>query len=887
MAVWADLRYSARSLTRTPALALTLLLTIALGIGSNASVVGFVRGLVTRDLPIRGLETVVSLFARDAQNAFGPLSYEAYLSLKAQRDAFESLGAARESQSSIGLDGRSAVMAVAEVTPEVAELFDLPPGEGIVLSHRVWQTEFGARAGVRGERIGVNGVETPVAGIAPDWLEGLYLGRAVDIWVPLPEGSVKGIDRSSRTFWAFGHLRPGVSADRAQDAVDAVRSGADAIAVLPYTGLTPEVAGGMSRIATLLPAAAGAVFFIACANVATFLLSRASARSHETSVRVALGAGRGQIAKQLLSDSVLISVTGGAFGLLFALWTSDIVPALFYEQDAEQLVFAPDLLGIVAASAACVGVTVACGLFPLFEIRHDKPAAVLQRESAGPSKAMGRVRAGLVVAQMAFCCLLVISTVVLVTGFRAALQTNAGHRIGNPILATLDFAQGFNRPDLGRQFFHDAEVAALSLPGISSTAWVGTLPGGRPVWQSLRIEPPQLPVRDVVMEVAAFTPQSLAVVVVPPIAGRMFGGIDTAHSCRVVIVNEEAARDLFDGDAVGQSIEDPFGQRVEVIGVVATRPAGKTGTGQRPTVYYYAQQTSTPLNEVGPARFRVAVRPDARAVLDANVVSASYFETMGLRPLAGRIFPDEPAPKSCRVAVINQQAADLYFAGNAVGGAVIDSSGQRTEIVGVVHPALLRGSQRRLEPSMYVPMAQNFQRNMTLILDAREADDATVASVRRRLDDIPGGGAVVTTLDAHLSRTALASDRIATVLVGASTATALTLGMLGLYGAMTDAARQRRRETAVRIALGAQGWRVIHPVLAEGLRLAAAGTAAGMLGSILVARWLARFTPSAGPPAAWVWLAAPLVLIVAVAIASALPARRALRVDPLTIMKDN
>jgi hypothetical protein len=110
MAVWADLRYSARSLTRAPALALTLLLTIALGIGSNASVVGFVRGLVTRDLPVRGLDTVVSLFARDAQNAFGPLSYETYLSLKAQRDTFESLGAARESQGSIGLDGRSAVM---------------------------------------------------------------------------------------------------------------------------------------------------------------------------------------------------------------------------------------------------------------------------------------------------------------------------------------------------------------------------------------------------------------------------------------------------------------------------------------------------------------------------------------------------------------------------------------------------------------------------------------------------------------------------------------------------------------------------------------------------------------------------------------------------------
>ena len=155
---------------------------------------------------------------------------------------------------------------------------------------------------------------------------------------------------------------------------------------------------------------------------------------------------------------------------------------------------------------------------------------------------------------------------------------------------------------------------------------------------------------------------------------------------------------------------------------------------------------------------------------------------------------------------------------------------------------------------------------------------------------MPGGAGdpvVVTTLDAHLSRTALAPLRIATMLVGASAATALALGVLGLYGAMTDAARQRRREIAVRIALGAQGWRVIRQVLAEGVRLAGAGTVAGMLGSLLVARWLARITPSAGSPTVWVWLAAPLVLVGAVAIASVLPARRALTVDPLTIMRNN
>ncbi len=185
-------------------------------------------------------------------------------------------------------------------------------------------------------------------------------------------------------------------------------------------------------------------------------------------------------------------------------------------------------------------------------------------------------------------------------------------------------------------------------------------------------------------------------------------------------------------------------------------------------------------------------------------------------------------------------------------------------------------------------MAQDFRPRMTLILSAREVDDAMLAAVRRRLDGVPGrppGSPAVTTLDAHLGRTALAPERIAATLVGASAAMALTLGVLGLYGAMTESARQRRREIAMRIALGAQGWRVIRQVLAEGLRLAGAGALAGMLASILVARWLARITPGADSPTVWVWLAAPLVLVGAVAVASVLPARRALRVDPLTVMR--
>ena len=180
-----------------------------------------------------------------------------------------------------------------------------------------------------------------------------------------------GVDRSSRSWWVFGRLLPGVSIEDARALVSARRTGTSEIGVTRYTAMTPEMSDGLARVGTLLSLTAGAVFFIACANVAAFLLGRASARAHETSIRVALGASRGQLVRQLLSDSVLVSVTGGAVGVLLAFWTANVVPALFFEQDAGRLVFAPDLVSIAAAAAACAGITIACGLMPLLETRHD------------------------------------------------------------------------------------------------------------------------------------------------------------------------------------------------------------------------------------------------------------------------------------------------------------------------------------------------------------------------------------------------------------------------------------------------------------------------------------------------------------------------------------
>jgi ABC-type antimicrobial peptide transport system permease subunit len=850
-----------------------LLVTIALGIGSNVSVYAFIRGLSKSSNPLTSAGGVVSIFRQHANRAASPLSYQEYLLLKNNSKAFEWIGAARVSPGTIATVGQSAIGSVAAVTSHLAGVLNLSLENGVVISHRMWQSEFGAKTDVRGEQIRFNGVKARVSGVAPDWLEGLYRDRAVDLWMPLPETSLQEID-NSRNFWILARLRPGVSAGQVQTGE---------IIVLPYTGMTPEMAEGLSRISTLLGIGAGVVFFIACANVFSFLLGRAFARSHETSLRVALGAGRRQLARELFWDSVVISVSGGALGLLLAVWTAHVVPALLFEEDAGRLVFAPDLSSIVTASIALAGITIVCGLMPVFLTSDDHPAIILRQESTGPSKAMARLRSGLIVAQMASCCVLVISTAFLFDALRAALRTSVGRRPGDLVLITVQA-----QPATGIRYFQQVEQAARSIAGVSGIAWTGKIPGNQPAWRSFRIEPEHLPLREIPLNIAWFTARSLNLFTLPPSAGRLFGYGDQA--CRVAIVNEEAAAELFDRNTVGRTIQDAAGLPVEIIGVVAEKGT-HARKESRPMIYYnHADENGPAPDRVASARFHAPARSElATGELDANVVSPGYFGAMGSPLIAGRVFTDRPTSGQCRVGVVNQEAADLYFGGNAVGAAVIDEQGIRTVIIGVVHSRLFGTFQRRAEPAIYFPMSQDAPSRMTLIASARKVNGPILADLRRGIESVPGHGpapVMIETFATHLAHTALAPLRIASVTIGASATTAILLSILGLFGALSDAARRRRRELAIRIALGAQRWRIIYHVLKEGGRLACAGTLLSMFGSLALWRWLARITPGNNSPALWVWLAAPFVLAVAGLLASVLPARRALIINPLTIMRD-
>ena len=228
--VIADVRYSLRSLARTPVWTAALVLTIGLGIGSNASVQGFVRGLLTTDLPIYAIERVVTVFATDETGASGPVPFELFGALNTRRDIFESVGAIHESQERVSIGPRSTLMSVGTYTPDIAAVFPFPSHAGVTLSHRVRFAQYPASVEPSGGVLQIDGATMRITGAMPYWLEGLYRGRTIDLWRPL-DGRDAGGEQGQA--WVVGRLRPGVSVRKAQAAIDEIGTTDTAISVLP------------------------------------------------------------------------------------------------------------------------------------------------------------------------------------------------------------------------------------------------------------------------------------------------------------------------------------------------------------------------------------------------------------------------------------------------------------------------------------------------------------------------------------------------------------------------------------------------------------------------------------------------------------------------------
>lgn len=885
-----------RSFARAPALSLILLLTIALGVGSNAAIYGFLQGLTHPESPIRDADRLVSVFGQDRMRSAEPMSLVEYQLIANNKGIFEWVGAVRVEPRAAVVGGHTGVATVAAVTSHMAEALSMPLGNGVVISHRVWESDFNSSSSAVGSPVRVDGADLRIAGVAPERLDGLYSDQSIDLWIPATKEDTEEDGRRRRDLWVVARLRDRVSAEQAQKAILFGAASSAELVVVPFTGLPPSMARGLLRVGLFLTLSAAAVFLVACLNVASFLLGRALRRSHETCLRIVLGATREELLRDMFADSLVIAFAGGCLGVLLGVLTARALPAFLFEGDAQRIAFAPHLFPIGVASLLCVVLTVICGMLPVVGTVTDRPWMVLQRETGSPSKAILRLRSALVVGQITFCCTLVVCFAVLMNGLHSALKTGAGQQLGDPVLLTVQ-AQPFQGPEIDAGYFESVEKKVRSIAGLTPLAWTQRLPGNQPAWQTFRIQQLSAQYRDVAMDISWLTPESIQGLERLPVAGRMFGIGDQGQ--RVAVLNEEAAAELFGKQTVGMIIRDSADLPIEIIGVV--RKTGVEATGDRgnlpstrgkirPTIYYgYLNQAEAP-STMQDARFHVPLaEPVPNVELNANVVSANYFNALGTSLVAGRKFGADRVASERRVAVINQEAADFYFNGRPLGAGVIDEGGVRTEVVGVVRSQSFGTFEQHAEPTIYFPMWQDCPPRMTLMLKASRWNKAIAADLRQKVEAVPGrslAASTVSTLDAQLEHSGLAALRIATLIGGASAAIALLLGLLGLMNAQGDAERQRQRDRALRIALGAQRWRIVLLVVKAAGRLALIGTVAGGLLSLAVERFLIADVAMVTSPSLEIWLLAPLLPIAAVLMVSLVPAGRASVIAPAVIMRD-
>ena len=639
---------------------------------------------------------------------------------------------------------------------------------------------------------------------------------------------------------------------------------------------------GLGRVVVLLAATSGLVLFLACATIASLLLARARARAREMAVRVALGAGTGALVRLCLADTIVLIVAGGAVAGLFGWWASSLFPLLFFAEDADQLAMTPDAAWLLAATAGWLVVLFASSLIPALVVAPRDPMRVLHREAAGLSASAPRQRRWLVKAQIATCCLLLVVAAGIREDLQATLRTARGSALGTLLVVPVLGASGgaVNAP--GDPALSALEARLREVPDVVSTALLSSLPGGRASTGTFVVEPSRPRVREIRLDVSTFDATQLDAEQIVPIAGRGFGFRDDASSCRVALINEAASTRYFSGEAVGQSVEESTGTSLEIIGVLPSRAAD-----ERPALYLYANQ-GAPSGNARDVSFYALPRGERQtADLDVIAVSSGYFHVFADPPVAGRVFDARDTATACRGAVVSALAARTWFEGDAVGGALIDSAGERIEVVGAVEAKPLAVAQRAARPLVFLPYRQAYQPVMTLVATAtgesrqvRHAVDAVV----RTIDGVQILADVIT-LDEHLVRTSLAAERIAIALVAVCAAMALALATIGVYGAMNDLVVGRRAELALRTALGASATSVVGYVVGAGLRMAVVGLGVGIGLAAMTLPILDRIARSPEWPSLISVSVAALAIGILVIIACAVPAWRAVAVDPREAMQ--
>lgn len=805
-----DVRFGLRMLRRNPAFAFLAILCLTLGIGSNAAVFSWIEGILIRPYPAVAHQERMMAVAGTNRSEPGHtgMSWPDFKDLERSCTSFDAFIADKITGTTLSIGDRAERVPASIVSSNYFDALGVRPilGRGFrpeeeqgrnahsvaVISYQLWRERFHGDPAIIGKTQMMNGMPHTIVGVAPQGFYGTFVGWSMQFWVPAsmqerfdPTG-YKLEDRSARWIEGFVRLKPGVTPERAQTEISAAAKRLEAIYPETNRGrgvqLYPLWRTPFNGAGALLPALSVAVavvflvLLIACANVSSLLLSRALGRRREMTVRLAVGAGRGRLLKQLLTEGLLLTAIAAAAGILFANWCRNLLVLLLPQRGPISMYLPGEIDSRVLALSAgvCLAATLLFGLAPALQASRIDLAASLKEDSGG---AVGRRRAvarsGLVVAQVALSFVLLVTGVLLLRSFHAMQNTNPGFETRDVLASSIDLiAAGYDTPRI--KAFEDDMIDRLqSRGGIESAAFVRNVP---------------------------FTYRS--------------------YSSAAI--------------AVDGYVSSP---------------------DEQPTVEY---------DEVGP----------------------SYFATMGIPLVSGREFTRADNETARPVAVVNQMMAAQFWRGRDPIGSRVQVNGRWLSVIGVAKMSKYGNLTEVPRPFFYVPLRQN-PPGLALVIRTRLRPDSMASALAREvhaLDANVAPGEVVT-MQEEVDRTT-GTERVALTMLNVFGSLAVALAAIGLYGLMSYAVSQSRRELGLRMALGADGTRLLRSVMAQGLTLTVGGIMVGGAAALLLTRLLGSLLYRTNPRDPAAFALGFVVMIFASLLACFLPAWRAMKTDPARALRE-
>jgi len=628
-----NLKFAFRTLFKTPFVTIVAIVSLALGIGANAAIFSLFNQMLLQPLPAAEPNRLVNLLvpgpkpgsqscnqASTRGNCDDVLSYPMFRDLEREQQVFAGLAAHRVVSANIAYGGQTvngdlllvsgSYFGVLGIQPAVGRL--IGPGDDriigespvVVLSHGFWTTRFAADRGLLNQTMIVNGQAMTIVGVAPRGFTGTTIGAEPKVFVPLTlrkpvnPWSERMDNRRNYFLYVFGRLKPGVSIEQARASLDPqYRAIVNDVEATLQTGMSPQTlarfktkpillepgARGQSAIPNtarpslrLLLGVTAFVLIIACANIANLLLARSAARAGEMAVRLSIGASRGRLVFQLLTESLLLAVLGGIAGMFVAQWTLDLIASLLPNFAATTLDFHVDRTAMLFGAALTIGTGLLFGLFPA--IHSTRPDLVSRsapsRATCEGARAAARFRTSLATAQIALSMALLVSAGLFTKSLMNISRVDLGVKVDNVIMFGLSPELNGYTPARTKQLFERLEEELAALPGVNGvTSALVPLLGGSNWGNDVAVEGfPAGPDTDTNSRFNEVGPEYFRTLGVPLIAGREFRRADGAGAPKVAIVNEAFAKKFNLGrDAVGRRIGnrgDKEGLDTQIVGLV-------------------------------------------------------------------------------------------------------------------------------------------------------------------------------------------------------------------------------------------------------------------------------------------------------------------------------